>query len=201
MDFSLIKNNLLQLGYAVSTFESGQEAVAYLDSQIDGKTVGFGGSVTLDEMGVLKKLDTHNKVLWRFDNPDGKSPEQVMKEALTADVYLTSANGVSETGEIVNIDGTCNRVSASLYGHQKVYIVVGSNKIEKDYASALWRARNVAAPLNAQRLKRNTPCAVKGDKCYNCDSPERICHALTVFWRAPRGCEYEVVFINEKLGY
>ncbi len=201
MDFSLIKDNLISLGYKVSTFATKEEATEYLNAQIDGVTVGFGGSQTIMQMGVLQMLDTHNKVLWRFDNPDGKTPEQIMKEALIADVFLTSANGVAQSGEIVNIDGTCNRVAATFYGHKKVYIIVGSNKIANNFDAALWRARNVAAPLNAKRLNRNTPCAIKGDKCYNCSSPERICRGLSVFWCAPRGCEYEVVLIDETLGF
>jgi NAD-dependent dihydropyrimidine dehydrogenase PreA subunit len=88
-----------------------------------------------------------------------------------------------------------------LYGHKKVYLVAGSNKLAKDYDSALYRARNVAAPLNAKRLGRKTPCAVNADKCYDCNSPERICHALTVLWQAPTSCEYEVILIDETLGY
>ena len=111
MDFAKIKSNLENRGFIVSCFETAKAASEYLDSQIDGKSVGFGGSVTLDQMGVLKMLETHNNVLYRFDNPDGKSPVDIMKEALTADVFLTSANGVAETGEIINIDGNCNRVA------------------------------------------------------------------------------------------
>ena len=111
MDFAKIKSNLENRGFIVSCFETAKDASEYLDSQIDGESVGFGGSVTLDQMGVLKMLETHNNVLYRFDNPDGKSPVDIMKEALTADVFLTSANGVAESGEIINIDGNCNRVA------------------------------------------------------------------------------------------
>lgn len=201
MDFSVIKSNLEKHGFIVSCFSNAQDATNYLDTQIDGKSIGFGGSVTLDQLGVLSLLEKHNKVLYRFDNPDGKSPTEVMKDALTADVFLTSANGIAETGEIVNIDGNCNRVAGELYGHQKVYIIVGNNKIAPDFESALWRARNVAAPKNARRLHKNTPCAVNADRCYNCDSPERICKSLVVLWRKPTNCPYEVVLIDEPLGY
>lgn len=201
MDFSIIRSNLEKHGFIVSCFSNAQDANAYLDTQIDGKSIGFGGSVTLDQLGVLSLLEKHNKVLYRFDNPDGKSPTEVMKDALTADVFLTSANGIAETGEIVNIDGNCNRVAGELYGHQKVYIIVGNNKIAPDFESALWRARNVAAPKNARRLHKNTPCAVNADRCYNCDSPERICKGLVVLWRKPTNCPYEVVLIDELLGY
>ncbi len=201
MDFTTLKNNLESRGFCVSCFDTAQNASEYLNNQIDGKSVGFGGSVTLEQMGVLKMLETHNKVFYRFDNPDGKTPVEVMKDSLTADVFLTSANGVAETGEIVNIDGNCNRVAGELYGHEKVYIIVGKNKIAPDFDKAMWRARNIAAPKNAQRLHKNTPCAVKGDRCYDCSSPERICKGLVVLWRKPTNCPYEVVLIDEELGY
>ena len=201
MDFSVIKSNLEKHGFIVSCFSNAQDANTYLDAQIDGKSIGFGGSVTLDQLGVLSLLEKHNKVLYRFDNPDGKSPAEVMKDALIADVFLTSANGIAETGEIINIDGNCNRVAGELYGHQKVYIIVGNNKIAPDFDSALWRARNIAAPKNAQRLHKNTPCAVNADRCYNCSSPERICKGLVVLWRKPTNCPYEVVLIDEELGF
>lgn len=200
MDFSAIKQNLENHGFIVTCFDCSQDACDYLDKQIDGKSVGFGGSVTLDQIGVLKRLETHNKVLYRFDNPDKKTPLEVMKDALTADVFLTSANGVAQSGEIINIDGNCNRVAGELYGHEKVYIIVGKNKIAPDFDKALWHARNIAAPKNAMRLNKHTPCAVDG-VCHDCSSPERICKGLVVLWRKPTNCPYEIVVINEDLGY
>ena len=133
--------------------------------------------------------------------PDGMNAAEVLKNASTCDNYLLSANGLAETGEIINIDGTGNRVSSSLYGHKKVWFVVGSNKIAPTYDEALWRARNIAAPKNAQRLGVKTPCAVNGDRCYDCTSPQRICRGLVVLWEAIRSCETEVVLVDEPLGY
>ena len=88
-----------------------------------------------------------------------------------------------------------------LYGHKKVWIIVGRNKIAPTYDEALWRARNIAAPKNAQRLHRKTPCAVKADHCYDCKSPERVCRALAVLWEPMMGCDMEVVLVGEELGY
>ena len=116
-------------------------------------------------------------------------------------MYLSSINGLAETGEIINIDGNCNRVAGILYGHKKVYLVAGANKLAADYDSALYRARNVAAPLNAKRLGLATPCAEKGDRCYNCKSTARICRALTVLWTKPNSGAFEVVLVEEPLGY
>lgn len=122
-------------------------------------------------------------------------------EANAASIYITSVNGIAESGEIVNIDGNCNRVASIFYGHEKVYFVIGENKIEKDYDSALYRARNIAAQLNAQRLGVKTPCAIKADKCYDCKSPERICRGLSVLWEKPMTGEFEIILIHENLGY
>ncbi len=196
MDFEVIKNNLTDLGYKVSCFETAEDAAKYLDTQIDGVTVGMGGSMTLEALDIYPKLKEHNDVFWH--QKDGR---EVMLSAANADVYLSSVNAIAKTGEIINIDGNCNRVASTLYGHKKVYLVAGVNKLADDYDSALWRARNIAAPKNAKRLNRNTPCAKNADKCYNCKSPERICRALTVLWTKPTSCEYEVVLINEELGY
>ena len=120
--------------------------------------------------------------------------------AREADVYLSSVNGLAETGEMINIDGAGNRVAETIFGHKKVYFVIGKNKLAEDYDKALWRARNIAAPKNAQRLGMKTPCAVNGDRCYNCSSPDRICKVLSVFWGAPMGADCEVVLVKEDLG-
>lgn len=198
--FERVKENLLALGYEVSCFDTAAHAAGYLDSKINDTTVGFGGSVTLEQLGLYELLTAHNQVFWHW-RTDGKPVQDLRAMANSAAVYVTSANGVAETGEIINIDGTGNRVASSFYGHEKVYIVVGENKLEKDYDAALYRARNIAAPLNAKRLGAKTPCAEKGDRCYNCKSPGRICRELAVFWGKPMGGEYEIVLIHEDLGY
>lgn len=191
-----LRANLEAHGFLTSCFQTAQEAADYLDGQIDGVSVGFGGSMTVKELNLYPRLSAHNRTIWHWEQGD-------LAQAATADVYITSANGVAETGEIINIDGNCNRVSASVYGHKKVYFVIGINKIAPDYDGALWRARNIASPKNAQRLARKTPCAVKGDRCYDCNSPERICRALTVLWDRPSapGQEMEVVIVGQPLGY
>ena len=194
-DLKKLSGTLEELGYTVRCFDTAAQAADYLDRQIDGRTVSFGGSVTLQEMGFYPRLSTHNQVVWHWEGGS-------LADAMTTDVYISSVNGLAETGEIINIDGTCNRVASTLFGHQTVYLVVGRNKIAPDYESALWRARNIAAPKNAQRLKRKTPCAAKGDRCYNCKSPERICKALTVLWGKPGGVEHmELILVDQELGY
>lgn len=193
--FDTVKKNLEAKGYTVRTFAAAAEAADYLDGAIDGTTVGFGGSVTVKDMGLYDRLAAHNETHWHWVN--GQAERDA---AMQTQVYITSANGLAETGEIVNIDGYGNRVAGTLYGHKKVYFIVGRNKLAPDFEKALWRARNIAAPKNAQRLGRKTPCAVKGDRCYDCKSPERICNSLVVLWLPSMGTDTEVILIDEDLG-
>ena len=194
-DLEKLRKNLADRGFASSCFETAAKAAEYLDGKLDGRVIGFGGSMTLLDMGLYEKLHTHNTVYWHWRNG-------TLAQAKSAEVYISSLNGVAETGELINIDGTGNRISATVFGPEKVYYVIGVNKIAPDFDSALWRARNIASPKNAQRLNRKTPCAVKGDKCYDCKSPERICRVLTVFWEKPTSFkEVELVIVNQNLGF
>lgn len=201
MNLSTLQTNLEKLHYYVKVFNTKEEASEYLGESIQGKTVGFGGSVTLAQMSLYEKLRENNTVIWHLKMNEGEDVKQVRKDATRANVYITSVNGISENGEIVNIDNTGNRVAAATFGCDKVYFIIGCNKIAPDLSQAIFRARNIAAPLNAKRLGMKTPCAVQGDKCYDCDSPQRICRNLSIFLKKPTGCEYEVILINQPLGY
>lgn len=193
-DIEKLCKNLEKRGFHTSHFATAAEAAAYLNSKLDGRTIGIGGSLTAQELGLGESLPTHNTVHWHWLGGDRAA-------AADTEVYISSVNGVAETGELINIDNTGNRVGSTLYGHKELYLVVGMNKVAPDYDAALWRARNVAAPKNAQRLGRKTPCAAKGDRCYDCASPERICRALVVLWEKPGDFEHaEVVLVDETLG-
>ena len=194
-DIEKLCQNLEHRGFHAVYFSTAQEAAALLEEALCGRTVGAGGSMTLKEMGLLERLPA----CCTFHSHWAGS---TLEDAVGTEVYLSSVNGLAETGEIVNIDGTGNRVAAAQFGHKALYLVVGVNKIAADFEGALWRARNIAAPKNAQRLGVKTPCAAKGDRCYDCDSPQRICRALSVLWRKPTAIEYaEVVLVGEPLGY
>ena len=201
MDFTTVTTNLEKRGYGVKCFDTSEKAADYLESQIIDKTVGFGGSVTLERMGLFDRLALRNEVFYHNRLPGGQTPNEVRKEANAAEIYLSSVNALAETGEIVNIDGVGNRVASISFGHEKVYLVVGENKITPDFDSALWRAKNIAAPKNAQRLKAKTPCAAKGDKCYECESPGRLCRAVSILWAPPLRSDFEVILIHEELGF
>ena len=191
--FEALIKTLEDLGYTAHCFDTADQATDYLDSQIDGKTVGFGGSMTLKDIGLYPRLASHNQVFWHWEG-------NATQEAMSTDVYISSANALAETGEIINIDGAGNRVASTLFGHQSVYFVIGANKLAIDYDAALWRARNIAAPKNAQRLGKKTPCAATGH-CHNCKSPDRICKTLNVLWGKPMGLSVmEIVLVKADLG-
>lgn len=191
--------NLRRGGFAARYFETPEEAAAYLCAQLHGKTIGFGGSVTLDQMGLYERLSEGNTVFWHWKQPAAEAREN----AARAQVYLTSANAVAETGEIVNIDGTGNRLASMLYGHEALYIVAGVNKLAPDLDAAIFRARNIASPRNARRLGCRTPCALAEPmRCHDCRSPGRICGGLCVLARPMGGIgRTEVLLIGETLGY
>ena len=190
--------NLNARGFEAKYFESGKDAADYISESLDGKTIGFGGSKTLETLGLFERLSERNSVFWHWK----QDRDEAHIKAAASEVYITSANAIAESGEIINIDGTGNRVSSTLFGKKQVYFIVGINKLAEDYEKALWRARNIAAPLNARRLNKNTPC-VKGElRCYDCSSPDRICKGLVVLWGKMLGMEkVEVIIINEELGY
>ena len=120
-DFTTVKKNLESKRFRVSAFATAEEAADYLDRSIDGVSVGIGGSVTAEQMGLYEKLSGHNRVFWHWRPESAEDPR---REAMTADMYITSVNGIAETGELINIDGNGNRVASSLYGHKKVWFIV-----------------------------------------------------------------------------
>lgn len=202
MDLEKTIRSLERNRYTVRLFPCASEAARYLDDILDGRVIGFGDSHTIMAMDLYEKLSSHNTV---YDPNQGKDNDEfldIAKKCLTADIYVTSVNAMSETGEMVNIDGTGNRIAASLFGHEKVFFVVGTNKIEPDLEKAVWRARNVAAPKNSAKYSLPTPCVVGEGRCYDCARPERICNALTIYMKKMNDIDdVEVILIDEELGF
>lgn len=182
-------------GYTVKHFATGTEAADYMAEQIKGCTVGIGGSKTVEQLGLFDKLKGSNSVYWHWKVP---GPETI-KKANAADVYISSANAMTENGEILNIDGRGNRLAGQVYGDKRVYIVAGTNKLCPDFESALYRARNVAAVQNCKRFENNNPCKLD-DKCHDCRMDSRICRALLVLWGPMMGMSTEIILIDEELG-
>ncbi len=149
MNYEELKKNFESHGFMTRYFETGEQAKNYLVENIQGRTVGFGGSFTVREMGLFEALSEKNVTVWHHHI----AGDEVKQLASQTKIYITSANGVSKTGEIVNIDGSGNRIAMTLYGPEKVYYVIGKNKIADDLQGALYRAKNIACPKNAQRLQ------------------------------------------------
>ena len=195
---SALKRN----GFEVHVTESKEAAKQVVLSLVPaGATVGVGGSVTIRELGLIEELERRGcKVVHHWLSAPSEELLRLRRLELTSDVFVTSVNAVTLDGKLVSIDGTGNRVAATAFGPRRVIIVAGRNKLARNLEEALWRARNVAAVLNARRLGVETPCAQLG-YCVDCDSPARICRALLILERRPTGAEYDVVLVNEELGF
>lgn len=189
--------NLKLRGFEVSFFENKEAASDYLLSQIKNTTVGIGGCLTADQMGLYEKLiEAGNDVAWHWRTPGWEA----LEKENAAEVFISSANAIAETGEILNIDGRGNRLAGLVFGKKRVYIIAGTNKLCPDFDSALSRARNTAAVKNVMRFPNETPCKIDG-KCHDCRVPDRVCNALMVLWGPMMDMEkVEVILIDEELG-
>jgi L-lactate utilization protein LutB len=178
------------------------EAVSQVSALIaDGSSVTWGGTMTVRDLGIPEALRSRG-TLQVLDRDLAVTPEEkqdIYLRAFTADVYLTSANAISEDGVIVNIDGNGNRVAAITWGPKKVIFVIGLNKVAQNVEAALARARSTASPVNAARFDIKTPCRTDG-VCHNCNSPESICSYVHFLRNSPRS-RHVVVLVGETLGY
>jgi L-lactate utilization protein LutB len=177
-----------------------EAAARLLDMIPDDSVVGIGGSMTVQELDIEEALRNKGcQVNWHWRVPK-EEMEAARRRAMTADVYMCSANAVTEDGRIVNIDGTGNRVAATVYGPKKVFIVVGKNKIAGGLEEALRRIKEVACPQNARRLKKDTPCAAT-DSCNDCSSADRMCNVITIIEGTPSSLEMHVMLVGEDMGF
>ena len=183
-------------GYTVKHFATGAEAADYLCAAVHDTSVGIGGSMTVQQLGLYERLSGNNEVFWHWKTPGSET----LDKANHAAVYLTSVNAMTEQGELLNIDGRGNRLAGQVFGRKKVYFIVGVNKLCPDFDAALYRARNTAAVTNCKRFPHKPPCQID-DQCHDCRSPERICRALLVMWAPMMEMECEVILIDEALGY
>jgi len=185
--------------YADTKSEARELALSLIPA---GAEVGFGGSVTTRELGLVECLLQKGHTVFDHWQP-GLSPEQIMeirRKQVISDVFLTSANAVTAAGEIVNIDGLGNRVAGAIFGPKCVIVIVGVNKIAQDIDKALERSHSVAAINNARRLNLPTPCSKTGE-CIDCNSPQRICNISVIQHRRPAIAEYHVIVVGEEIGY
>ncbi len=167
----------------------------------EGSSVSWGGTMSVREIGLTEALHEGDYVVYDRDKKETRDEkEEVAHQALNGDFFLGSVNALSEDGVMVNIDGNGNRVAAFAYGPQNVLLVVGMNKVVKTEADAMSRARNEAAPINAQRFGIDTPC-VKNGSCFDCKKPECICCQILItrYSRTPK--RMKVILVDENLGF
>ena len=190
-----LSKNLNKRGFETEIFESGSLASERICEIVYKCTVGVGSSITLESLGLLETLKANTKEVF-FHLPGGSGDAE--RKALTAEFYLTSANAISIDGQIVNIDGTGNRVAATCFGPKNVIYLIGKNKITETLDDAITRAKETAVKL-AKHFNRKTPC-VKTGECEDCLSSESICSITTIHRKKPYGINIFVFLINEELG-
>lgn len=178
-----------------------EEATKQILSLIPAEdVVSWGGSKTMEMLGIISSVKNTNKVI---DRDTAKTPEEkieIMRKALLCDTYLCSVNGMSEDGILINVDGNGNRVAATIYGPKSVIMAVGMNKIVKTETDALSRARNIASPINAQRFEIDTPCQKTGE-CANCKSTQSICNVIVTTRLCKPAGRIKIVLVGENLGF
>jgi len=195
--------NLKKNGFDASFFKEIQRAKDYILDMISKySSFGIGGSDTVRSMNIVQALKEMGKRV--YDHwVEGLSKEQDLEIRLMqgrCDCFLCSANAISASGEIVNVDGIGNRVSAMCFGPKKVVIVAGTNKIVPDLDSAIKRIKEIAAPLRAKSLGLNLPC-VKAGRCVECNSPQSICRITTILHKKPIYTDISVIIVDKSLGY
>lgn len=163
--------------------------------------VSWGGTATVDELGVKDALRQRGQaVIDRDTAKDAQERQQMLKQALTCDTFLMGSNAISADGQLVNIDGTGNRVAALCFGPDQVIVVAGMNKVAGDLDGAMRRAREVAAPMNAQRFPLKTPCVANG-LCGDCKGPDSICAQIVTTRLCKPAGRIKVVLVGEDLGF
>ncbi len=185
--------------YYVKTKEEALEKA--LELIPEGSSVSWGGTMSAQEIGLTSALHEGNYEVYDREKVETREEkEEIAHRALNCDFFIGSTNAISEDGILVNVDGNANRVAAFAYGPKNVLLIVGMNKVVKTEADAMSRARNEAAPINAQRFGIDTPC-VKNGSCFNCKSAQCICCQILItrFSRVPK--RTKVILVDENLGF
>ena len=184
----------------VATVEEARKLILEMVSGYE--TFGFGGSNTTRSLGIMEELVSMGKTVfdhWQKDLSKEDDLDIRLRQG-RSECFLCSANAVSATGEVINVDGVGNRTNAMTFGPKKVIVVAGMNKVTPDLESALRRVSEIAAPMRAKSLEMDTPCAKTGI-CNDCNVPQRICRVTTILHRKPMLTDVSVVLINQSLGF
>ena len=195
--------NLKENGFdAIFVPNTTEARTIILDRFSSYDSYGVGGSDTIRKIGILEDLRAMGKTIYDHwqEGLSGEENFDIRLKQGRCDCFFCSANGISLTGEIVNVDGVGNRTNAMTFGPKKVVIVAGMNKMVADLAAAIKRVHDIAAPMRAKSLEMQTPCAETGI-CNDCKSPQRICRVTTILHRRPMLTDMTVILINERLGF
>ena len=164
------------------------------------RSIGFGGSVSITELGIKEALAGSGKLLLDHGKVPPGEKQPIRLAQLTCDLFLSSANAVTLDGRLINLDGVGNRTNALTFGPGKIIIAAGINKIAADVQEGIRRIKTIAAPMNAKRLNLTTPCVASG-LCEECDSPQRICRVYSIIERKPLYSDMTVLLCGEPMGY
>jgi len=197
-----LESNNFDVYLAENKQEACKTVLEDIMPKLSARTISWGGSMTFMASGLYQQLK-ENPDLQVLDTSDKKIPAEEMlerrRQALLVDLFITGTNAVTEAGQLVNLDMIGNRIGALTFGPKWVIVLVGRNKIVADLDEAMFRVKNYAAPVNAMRLDKKTPC-VKTSYCQECKSPDRICNTWTITEKSFPKERVKVVLINEDLG-
>ena len=197
-----LEYNFQKRNIEVKWFQTFEDAKAFLLRSIPkNATIGIGHSQTLQIMGITETFMKRGNMV--YDKELGSTQaevKQLKRDALLSDFYISGSNAVSADGRIVNIDHSGNRVAALAYGPEKVFVVIGRNKITTTYFEAVNRVKNTASPKNAMRAGLNPPCVSIG-YCTDCLSPERVCNVISVIEGQPIKGRITLLIVNDDAGY
>ena len=197
-DLQAMADTLRRRHFQCTVFETAQQAKEAVLALIPPeKSVGFGGSVTVQDLKLYEDMAARGQQVYWHWQVEKEAMDDARQKAMNADWYLCSANALTEAGDIVNTDGSGNRVASMFYGPKEVLFIIGKNKLVKNYEAAIERIQTVAAPLNAKRLGTQTPCAVTG-RCGECF---KMCHITGVLHAPTSGRTMHVFLVDEDLGY
>ena len=193
-----LQNRHFDACYCATREEALKKALEWIP---EGATVGWGGAMSAQQIGLMDRLHAGNyRVIDRDKTTSMEERQAAMKQCLLADVFITGANAIALDGQMVNIDGIGNRVAAIVYGPDSVIVVAGVNKIVDTLEDAVRRARTVAAPMNMQRLGLKTPCDVTG-VCNNCKSEGCICNQILITRNCKPAGRIKFIIVGEELGF
>lgn len=193
-----LKKRHFEAYYCETAVQAREKALSLIP---EGDTVSWGGSETLSEIGLMEELRSGKYPV--IDRDTAATPQErtrLMRQALLADTFVASSNAISEDGQLVNIDGNGNRVAAMIYGPTNVILVIGMNKVVKTVEDAWQRARNIAAPTNAQRFMPKTPCSETG-ACADCTAQDCICAYISTIRVCRPAGKIKVILVGETLGF